>query len=166
METGKKPTTAGAPAAAPTSAAGVPSSVGEPSAPVQAQSSRGENATTIHGDEPLPSPEQLRHPDDRNAGEQSLHTVSVREPPRNEQADTGDGVDESATERQAAMDMVDRANAGQPVLSGPDPLGLAKSEPHHQDGSTDEGAAQNTSGQLQARGQDQKVSPKPVGSNL
>lgn len=64
------------------------------------------------------------------------------------------------------MDMVDRANAGQPVLSGPDPLGLAKSDPHHQDGTTDEETAQNSSGQLQARGQEQKVSPKAVGSSL
>lgn len=64
------------------------------------------------------------------------------------------------------MDMVDRANAGQPVLSGPDPLGLEKSDPHRQDGTTDEGTAQNSSGQLQARGQEQKVSPKAVGSSL
>lgn len=76
-------------------------------------------------------------------------------------------MDESAAERQAAMDMVDRANAGQPVLSGPDPLGLEKSEPPRQDGRTDEkGTARESSGQLQARGQDQKVSSKPAGSNL
>ena len=61
------------------------------------------------------------------------------------------------------MEMVDRANAGQPVLSGPDPLGLEKSGPQQQDGTTDEGAAQNSSSQLQARGQEQKVSPKGAG---
>ncbi|KKY31634.1 putative methyltransferase domain-containing protein [Diaporthe ampelina] len=61
------------------------------------------------------------------------------------------------------MEMVDRANAGQPVLSGPDPLGLEKSGPQQQDGTTDEGAAQNSSSQLQARGQEQKVSPKAAG---
>lgn len=164
MELGKKPTTAGAPAA-PTSAAGGPSSVGEPPAPAQAKSSRGENATTAHGDGPLLSPESLRHPDERSIGDQSLHTVPAIDPSRNTQTDIGEGEDESASERQAAMDMVDRANAGQPVLSGPDPLGLAKSDPQHQDGTTHEGPAQNSSNQLQARGE-QKVSPKPVGSSL
>lgn len=165
MEAGKKPTTAGAPAA-PTSAAGGPSSVGEPPAPAQAQSSRGENATTTHDDGPLPSPESLRNPDERSAGDQSLHPVPANHPSRKEQTDIGDGIGESATERQAAMDMVDRANAGQPVLSGPDPLGLEKSDPHHQDGTTGEGTAQSSSGQLQTRGQEQKVSPKAVGSSL
>lgn len=165
MEAGKKPTAAGAPAA-PTSAAGGPSSVGEPPASARAQSSRGENATTTHGDGPLPSPAPLRHPDERGAGDQSLHPVPASDPSRNKQTDTGDGADESATERQAAMEMVDRANAGQPVLSGPDPLGLEKSDPQQQDGTTDEGPAQNSSSQLQTRGQEQRVSPKAVGSSL
>lgn len=165
MEAGKKPTTAGAPAA-PTSAVGGPSSVTEPPAPAQTQSTRRENATTTHGDGPLPSPESLRYPDERGAGDQSLHPVPANDPSLNTQTDTGDGADESATERRAAMDMVDRANAGQPVLSGPDPLGLAKSDPHHQDGTTDKGTEKNSSGQLQVRGQDNKVSPKPAGSSL
>lgn len=164
MEAGKKPTTAGAPAA-PTSAAGGPSSVGEPPVPAQAKSSRGENATTTHGDGPLLSPESLRRPDERSIGDQSLHTVPAIDPSRNTQTDIGEGADESASERQAAMDMVDRANAGQPVLSGPDPLGLEKSDPKQQDGATDEGTAQNASNQLQTRGE-HKVSPKPVGTSL
>lgn len=165
MEAGRKPTAAGAPAA-PTSAAGGPSSVSEPPAPAQAQSTRCENATTTHGDGPLPSRESLRNPDERGAGDQSLHPVPANDPSLNIQTATGDGADESVTERQAAMDMVDRANAGQPVLSGPDPLGLAKSDPHHQDGTTDKGTAQNGSVQLRVRGQEQKVSPKPTGTSL
>lgn len=119
-----------------------------------------------HGDGPLPSPETLRHPDERSAGDQSLQPAPANDLSRNDQTDIGDGADESAAERQAGMDMVDRANAGQPVLSGPDPLGLAKSDPRHQDGTTDKGPGQNTSGQLQVRGQEQKVSPKPTGSSL
>lgn len=170
MEAGKKPTMVGAPAPATTSAvAGGPSSVGEPSAPAPAhsQSSRGEHVTTTHGNVSLPSREPLRqHHEERSAGEQSLHPVPARDHSHTTQTDIGDGADESTTERQAAMDMVDRANAGQPVLSGPDPLGLEKSDPYHQDGTTDEDTAQNSSGQLQARGQDQKASPKPAGLNL
>lgn len=165
MEADRKPTAAGAPAA-PTSAAGGPTSVGERPAPAQAQSSRGENATTTHGDGPLPSPGSLRHPDGQSSGHQSLHPVTADHPSHNNQADTGEGADESATERQAAMDMVNRASAGQPVLSGPDPLGLEKSDPHHEGGTTDEDTAQNSSSQLQARGQEHKVSPKATGSNL
>lgn len=171
MEAGKEPTTAGAPARAaaapPTSAVGGPSFFGEPSAPAGAQPSRDENATTTHGDGPLPTREPPRYTEERSAGEQTLlQSVPADNHPHNEQTDIGDGADESATERQAAMDMVDRANAGQPVLSGPDPLGLEKSDPHQQDGTKDESTAQNNSGQLQVRSQDQKVSPKPVGSSL
>lgn len=170
MEAGKKPTTAGAPAAAaappPISAVGGPSFFGEPSAPAGAQSSRDENATTTHGDGPLPTREPPRYTEEPGTGEQSLQSVPADNHSHNEQTDIGDGADESATERQAAMDMVDRANAGQPVLSGPDPLGLEKSNPHQQDGTKDESTAQNNSGQLQVRSQDQKVSPRPTGSSL
>ncbi|POS80043.1 methyltransferase [Diaporthe helianthi] len=148
MEAGRnQPTAAGAPApAAPTSAAGgLTSSVGEPH--VSASGRDDDGATTAYGDGQQPIP----------AGGYSHSTQTY----------IGDGTEESAAERQAAMDMVDRANAGQPVLSGRDPLGLENSEPpQHQDGTTEEGAAQESSGQLQTRGQDQKVSPKPAGSNL
>ncbi|KAL1875258.1 hypothetical protein Daus18300_003329 [Diaporthe australafricana] len=159
MEAGKKPTTAGAPA--PTSAVGGPRSAGEPPATAQLlHSSRGENATTTHGDELLPISDPLRHPDDRSAGTQSLIPAAAEEgPSRDEEPDTGVGADEeSATERQAAMEMLDRASAGQPVLSGPDPLGLEKSDAHRQGGATDQEAAQNKSSQLEIRGQEQKVS--------
>jgi hypothetical protein len=177
MEAGRK---------APTSAAaGGPSSVGQTHAPApapapapaQAQPGRGyENATTTHGDGPPPSREPLPVPDEQTAGQQqslqpapapALAPALDNQPHNthqthlgNDNADAAD--DESAAQRQAAMDMVDRASAGQPVLSGPDPLGLDKTDgddsPQHHD------AAAQT--QLQARGHDPKVSPKPAGLNL
>ncbi|KAG8161669.1 hypothetical protein KVR01_008656 [Diaporthe batatas] len=130
----KQPTAAWGPAgAASTPAAGGRSPVGE--TPVSAPSRGGDDhdVNTVHG------------------GGQQQQPVPAGDYSHSTQAGTvRDAADESvAAERQAAMDMVDRANAGQPVLSGPDPLGLGRSEPQKQqqqqreeeDGRTDEGAS-------------------------
>lgn len=104
-----------------------------------------------------------------------------REPPRKKRAmiDNGGAAagaaaaagDDSDEDRQEAMDMVDRANAGQPVLSGPAALGLEENESgegqqQQQRGTTTGRAAQDGSGQLLKPGQVKKSTPVPEGANL
>ena len=93
--------------------------------------------------------------------------------------DNGGAADDSDDERQEAMDMVDRANAGQPVLSGPADLGLEENSREEQEqkqkqkqkqkqqGATTGKTAHDGSGQLQkSSGQVQKSPLVSEGANL
>ncbi|KUI65036.1 Demethylmenaquinone methyltransferase [Cytospora mali] len=167
METGKKPAArAGAPAAPPTPAAGGPRPVDLPPASVQGPSVQGQHAAVTHGEEARPLPVSTRYSDERSLGPQSHISDQTTERPRKKRARTDKGVDDSDEERQEAMDMVDRANAGQPVLSGPAALGLEQGSRKEQKGPTTSKSAHNGANQPQKSGQVQKSSPVSEGANL
>ncbi|ROW12424.1 hypothetical protein VMCG_00802 [Cytospora schulzeri] len=180
-----------------------------PSGPVQAPSVRGQNATATHGTElPVTVPVPARRPDQRSSSSSNngpsysssssstttttkspsimpLHHQTT-EPPRKKRARTERGApapagNDSDEERQEAMDMVERHNAGQPVLSGPAALGLEENSSREEQTkgtaatatttSTTGGrtaAHNNGSGQLvqKSSGQVQKSSPTSEGVNL
>lgn len=118
----------------------------------------------------MPMPVPAPHPDEGSLG--TIHGQLPNPPPTIEQqpvkkrARTDKGADDSDEERQEAMDMVDRANAGQPVLSGPAALGLEESDWEVNQGMTTGKTAHSGSGQLQASGQVVKSSPTSEVANL
>lgn len=127
---------------------------------VSAAATQGENVMSTHGQERGPGQRPTQQFDDTKL-ETPVHSSGHKNPPY--LRDTGfveatpnDQAGDSDEERLAGMVMIDRANSGRPVLSGPADLGLKEDDQRPKD------AGQEESSQLQEPENGQVSSLTPV----